>query len=101
MNTARPDPTMEKISAGILVVIAAGAVAGSLPLLWSQAMAWAVQHRILIPASAAPLVSFPHANGAGLDMGRVAIICGIVVMGIAAAVSAFVYWLRHRPEAVR
>lgn len=47
---------------------------------WKQGASWLVQHQILVPASAHPLVPLPTMQGAGLDIARLSILAGALVL---------------------
>lgn len=68
----------------LLVAFAAWpALAGAATWAWSQGGTWLVKHQILVPAKAEPLVILPGMGGAGLDMARVSIVAGAVMVLVA------------------
>ena len=48
--------------------------------LWAQGSDWLVEPHILVPESASPMVSIPAMGGAGLDLARLSIAAGLVVL---------------------
>ncbi len=79
----------------LVINVALGALAavlGSAAVLWLQGVQWLIQHKILLAASADPLIELPASGGAGLDLPRIAIaggvLLGVVVLGVSAAVRA-------------
>lgn len=88
----------------VLIHVAIAAVAivlGSAGALWLFASAWLVEHKVLVSAAAKPLIEIPGTAGAGLDLPRIAIAGGILLAGLAAAVSAVRRaWTRRREELV-
>lgn len=61
---------------------------GSVGVFWLKGTQWLVQHQVLVPTSARPMLAIPTAGGAGLDLPRVSIVAGVVVMLLAWAFSA-------------
>ena len=54
----------------ILVVVGAlalSALVGSVGLVWVAGARWLVEHHVLVPAAAHPLLEIPGAAGAGLE----------------------------------
>ena len=75
----------------VLIHVAIAAVAvllGSAGALWLQGANWLVEHQVLVPHAAAPLLEIPATAGAGLDLPRIAIVTGVLLAAIAAGVSA-------------
>ncbi len=82
-TTPQEEMLLIHLGAGLLTVLV-----GSAGVFWLKGAIWLVEHRILVPASAHPLLALPRAAGAGLDLPRVAIAAGSVVAVIAWAASA-------------
>ncbi|MCZ4238225.1 hypothetical protein O4H25_15400, partial [Staphylococcus equorum] len=61
---------------------------GSAGLWWSTAIAWMVEHSILIASEASPMVQIPASDGAGLDGRRLIIAVAAVIALVAVAISA-------------
>ena len=84
-----PEDELVVINAALLAL---GAVLGSAAVLWLKGVEWLIEHKILIAASADPLLVLPASAGAGLDLPRIAIaggvLLGAVVLGVSAALRA-------------
>ena len=78
---------------------ALGAIAGSLAFFWSKVVAWLLDHGILLPATAHPMLTIPGTHGAGLDVMRAAIAAGVLLALLALFVSAAVRAIHHRRHA--
>jgi|SRR5664279_324266 len=70
----------------VIGIIAAGAVAGSIGLYWSKCVEWMLEHDLVVPASAAPIVALPSAGGVGLDVARVAVVAGVALLTLVGAI---------------
>jgi hypothetical protein len=79
--------TLVMIGIGSIGAIAGGA-SGLLGGAWSQAVAWLLAHDILVAASTDPLLAMPAADGAGLDLPRLAIAAATALLLLVAAVDA-------------
>jgi hypothetical protein len=55
-------------------------ILGSVTTAWADATGWMLDHRILVPAAADPVVALPATEGAGLDWARIAIVAGGLLM---------------------
>lgn len=79
-----------------LGLIAGVTVAGSIftAATWHKVVRWLVDHDVLVPAKASPIVEIPAGNGAGLDSGRIALLVAAVVFLIISSIAA----MRHRAE---
>lgn len=64
----------------ILGVMALPTVTGFAVHAWNQGSTWLVEHQILIPASDHPLIAVPTMGGAGLDLARLSIGIGVVIL---------------------
>jgi hypothetical protein len=67
----------------ILVFIgmfAVAAVLGSAALYWHRFTAWLTRHGWLVSARQHPLLGVPGARGSGLDLARLAILLGVLVI---------------------
>lgn len=64
----------------ILGVVAFPSLAAAAIPVWNLGASWLVQHQILVPASAHPLVPLPTMQGAGLDAARLSMLVGAVVL---------------------
>lgn len=83
----------------LLIVVALGSlglIGGSLALFWDTAVTWLLAHDLLVPAAAEPMVTLPAADGAGLDLVRLAIAAGVLLGLLAVVLSATVRAIRHR-----
>lgn len=84
----------------ILGCLALSAGIGSAGWLWIQGTRWLVAHQVLVAAENHPLLPLPHADGAGLDLQRVAVAAGAVLLAVAVLISAARRaWLRRRQQA--
>ncbi len=87
----------------ILVVVGAlalSALVGSVGLVWVVGVGWLVEHHVLVPADAHPLLAVPGAAGAGLDLPRVAILLALLLaVGAITVSSARRALARSRQEA--
>ena len=75
----------------ILVVVGALALStlvGSVGLVWVAGARWLVEHHVLVPAAAQPLLEVPGAAGAGLDLPRIAILLALLLAMAAVTVSS-------------
>lgn len=77
--------------AGIVIVVALG----SAGLYWAKVTSWMVDHKILVPAVAHPLITLP--GGCGLDGPRIVVAAAVLTAAAAAAVSAIRYHRSVRP----
>ncbi len=82
-TTPQEEMLLIHLAAGLLTVLVASA-----GVFWLKGATWLVEHRILVSASAHPLIAVPGAAGAGLDLPRVAIAAAAVIAVIAWAASA-------------
>ena len=102
MNMSRP-PTSSPVEEFILLILgcaAAAALLGSAGLFWANAVAWLVEHQVLVAAASHPVVAVPGCAGAGLDGPRLAITAATMLALLAWLVSAVCRWLaaRRRPQ---
>lgn len=75
----------------VLVLIGAAAlmaVLASAGLLWARASAWLVEHKVVVPSGAHPVVSLP--GGVGLDLPRLLVVAAVLTALAAVGVSAVV-----------
>lgn len=79
-----------------LGLIAGVTVAGSIftAATWHKVVRWLVDHEVLVPAEAAPLIEFPASQGAGLDAGRTALAVAAVVFLVISGIAT----MRHRAD---
>ncbi|MGH3357670.1 MAG: hypothetical protein ACRDO7_02625 [Nocardioidaceae bacterium] len=63
---------------------------------WQDVVEWGSDHGLLVTAGEDPLVTFPWADGAGLDTGRLVIALAAVI-----ALLAVILYLRFRWRAYR
>jgi hypothetical protein len=73
--------------------LALGAAAAAAPLWWAKAITWLLAHQVLLPRAEHPLLTLPCSGGAGLDVPRLAVLVGAVLL-LAAAVGALRPYLR-------
>lgn len=71
-----------------IAMAAAALLLGSAGVIWLKGATWLVEHHVLVAAAKTPLVELPSSGGAGLDLPRIAIIAGVVIAGLAWAISA-------------
>jgi hypothetical protein len=83
MATSRPASSPAEDDALILLVLAYLAGPALLAYFWKQALAWLLDHQVLIPAASNPLVALPASNGAGLDLPRL-LLAGAIALGLIA-----------------
>lgn len=83
------------IGYGSLGAIAATAVAAGLGM-WKLAVAWLIEHQVLVPAGDHPWIRIPAGSGAGLDHSRTLVALAAAMVLVAAAGDAV---RRHRPRA--
>lgn len=88
-------PTEELLMLKV-AMIAVATVAASIFTIstWHRALAWLVEHQVLVAANDSPLLRLPAADGIGIDAPRLAVavaVLGIVLAGLGSA------W-RHRRE---
>lgn len=88
-----PQEELVLIHAGL---IALGLIAGSAGALWLKGATWLVEHHILVPGAAGPILTIPGTAGAGLDLPRLAIAAAVVLAGIAVLVSSLCRIVRRR-----
>lgn len=75
------------ISAGVAVLLTA----------WSASVRWLLEHKVIVASHHHPLISLPHAGGAGLDYARCFVLAAIVLVLLFAAVqSVHRYWARNQ-----
>jgi hypothetical protein len=55
-------------------------ILGSATTAWADATGWLLDHRVLVPATADPVVGLPATDGAGLDWARIAIAAGVLLI---------------------
>lgn len=78
----------EEVILVVLGALALSALVGSVGVVWVAGVGWLVEHHILVPAAAHPLLEVPGAAGAGLDLPRVAIAVALLLAVVAVTVSA-------------
>lgn len=86
-NTLADSPGEEVLLIFVALGVA-GSVLASAGAVWLQGSAWLVEHRVLVPAEAQPVIQIPGAAGAGLDLPRVAIASAVAVAVLAVALSS-------------
>lgn len=75
------------ISAGVAVLLTA----------WSTSVRWLLEHKVIVAEQRHPLLTLPHAGGAGLDYARCFVLAAIVLLLLFAAVqSVRRYWARSQ-----
>jgi hypothetical protein len=79
--------TLVMIGIGSIGAIAGGAW-GLLGGAWAQAVGWLLAHDILVAGSTDPLLTMPAADGAGLDLSRLAIAAGAALLLLVAGIDA-------------
>ena len=67
---------------------ALGTVLASAGILWFKGVAWLLEHKIIVPEAAAPLITIPGTHGAGLDLPRTALAAAILLAVLTLTVSA-------------
>ena len=85
----------ERVILTIGGILAAGAVLGSLGLVWHTVVAYLLAHHILVEG-AAVLLRLPAAGGAGLDLARLLLGCAGLAACAACAFSVAYRWIRRR-----
>ncbi len=86
------NPSHSSSDSDILVMIFGGALllgsAGTVAALaWSKVLAWCLEQQVLLPAAANPLLVLPAAEGAGVDLPRVAVAAAVLLCFLAAVAS--------------
>lgn len=94
MSASQDDDEMILV---VLAVLALPAALGAATVAWRFGSAWLVAHGVLVAAAASPLVPVPGMGGAGLDLARVCITGGVVLLLAVAAVSG-ARSLKHHKE---
>ncbi|MGF0118802.1 hypothetical protein ACQFYA_21115 [Promicromonospora sp. Marseille-Q5078] len=94
-NGISPDDEWALIGVAITVF---GAITASAGLIWLKGVAWLVEHNILVPAEANPLVPIPHTDGAGLDLARLVIAACVVAALIAVTASTAIHKIKRRRQ---
>lgn len=84
-NSSSTDDEVVLFFVGCVAFVAVLASAG---LLWAKGVGWLVQHQLLLPAAAHPLLPVPGGAGAGLDLPRIAAAAGVLLALVAWAGSA-------------
>ena len=75
------------IPAGVAVLLTA----------WHTSVSWLLEHKVIVAAHRHPLLTLPHAGGAGLDSARCFVLAAIVLLLLFAAVqSVRRYWARSQ-----
>ena len=72
----------------IVGMLSLGAIGGLLTTMWSRALAWLLEHQVVVPALQHPLVALPGSAGAGLDLPRLALAAAAALLLLAALVGA-------------
>lgn len=76
-----------------------GAVISGVGALWLKGAKWMVQQGLLVSAKADPLLVIPGAGGAGLDILRLLVVAGVLLIVVASLVSgARRAWLARSAE---
>jgi hypothetical protein len=88
MRNGVADTPEEELVLLLVGVVALGAVLGSAGTMALAGADYLVGHGILVGAREHPLVAVPGAGGAGLDLSRLAILAGLLLAVLAAAVSS-------------
>ncbi|HYJ68003.1 MAG TPA: hypothetical protein VEX15_10125 [Nocardioidaceae bacterium] len=55
-------------------------IIGSVTTGWADATDWMLEHHVVVPATAHPIVALPGAEGAGIDWPRIAIAAGALLV---------------------
>lgn len=79
-------------------------IVGSATTGWANATDWMLEHRIMIPASADPVLTLPATDGAGLDWLRIGIVFGafvVLTLTIRLVAGAVTAGVSHRKPASR
>ena len=80
----------------VVGVVAFGAAAASVGVLWQRGwewcVSWLVTHQVLLAGTADPWLTVPGSGGAGVDGHRAAIVVAVAVAVMACALS----WVRRR-----
>lgn len=82
-------PSHSSSDGDILVMILGGALLlGSATtitaLAWSKILTWGLQHQVLLPTAANPMLVLPASGGAGVDLPRLAV-AGAVLLAVLVA----------------
>lgn len=80
-----PDDEFVLFTVGCVALVT---ILGSAGFFWATGMSWLVEHQVLVSAGQHPLLRVPGGAGVGLDGPRVAVVVGVVLAGVAWAVSA-------------
>lgn len=78
--------------ADILVMLLGGALllgtVGTITALaWSKVITWCLEHQVLLPAAANPLLVLPASEGAGVDLPRAAVAAAVLIGVLVASAS--------------
>ncbi|MCO7219517.1 hypothetical protein [Klenkia sp. PcliD-1-E] len=83
MTTPRTASSPADDDSLILLVLACFAGPAVLAYFWKQALAWLLDHQVLLPAASNPLVALPASDGAGPDLPRLLLV-GAIALGLLA-----------------
>lgn len=80
-------------SIGAIIAFATAMVARA----WNESIDWLLEHSILVAGTQTPLLTVPHAGGAGLDVPRCFIAASVLLLLAFAAVQGIRrHWARAR-----
>ena len=104
-NTATPRPPSGSGDSDLMILIVVGIsglgfVAAAVLAGWRTAVAWMVDHAVLLPATQDPAITVPAAGGAGMDLARLGVVIAGVVAIVALSTTA-VGRIRERQEGLR
>lgn len=83
------------IVVGMMVLGSAGAIAA---VAWQKVVTWCLEHGLLLPPTASPMLSIPGTTGAGLDLSRIFVVVAVVAALVALTARSVRRTLRRDEE---
>ncbi len=79
----------------MMVLGSAGAIAA---VAWQKVVTWCLEHGLLLPPTASPMLSIPGTTGAGLDLSRIFVVVAVVAALVALTARSVRRTLRRDEE---
>lgn len=71
----------------VLATVLLGSIGGIVSGAWTVAQSWLLEHHVVVPAAADPILALPGGAGIGLDLPRLTVAVGVLVAAAAAGLS--------------
>jgi len=82
----------------VVGMMALGSVGAIAVVVWQKVVSWCLEHGLLVPSSASPLLSVPGVGGAGLDLSRIFVVAAVLAAVVAVTARGVRRGLRRDEE---